>query len=454
MIDKRRVRIVREVNHPSGAVVYWMNRDQRLSDNWALLHARELALTNAKPFAIVFVLSPRHRSASFRQSSFMLKALGISAQKAAGLGIPFYLLTGDPAKVLMDFMKENDVGTLVTDFSPLREHRQDIKRLSNIIEGAFHEVDTHNIVPVWSASNKREFAAYTIRPKIQRQLGEFLQEFPHLKKHPIAWSKHVPIIDWDSLPAGMTTDWTVAATTRLIPGETAARAVLDNFLNEKLSLYDDRRKDPNADAQSNLSPYLHFGQIAPQRVALETQRHGDNIPSQESFIEELIIRRELSDNFCYYSDQYDTFAGFPDWAQKTLNEHRFDPRPYVYTHDQFEHAETHDELWNAAQREMVHTGKMHGYIRMYWAKKILEWSATPEDALSVAIDLNDRYELDGRDPNGYAGIAWSIGGVHDRAWGERDIFGKIRYMSYDGCRRKFDVPAYIRRMAEIAGKDD
>jgi deoxyribodipyrimidine photo-lyase len=155
------------------------------------------------------------------------------------------------------------------------------------------------------------------------------------------------------------------------------------------------------------------------------------------------VRRELSDNFCYYNQDYDHFQGFPEWARKTLDDHRGDEREYLYPLEEFEAARTHDPLWNAAQLEMVQRGKMHGYLRMYWAKKILEWTASPEEAQEVAIFLNDRYELDGRDPNGYVGIAWSIGGVHDRAWKERPIYGKVRYMSYKGAAGKFDVQAYI-----------
>ncbi len=162
-------------------------------------------------------------------------------------------------------------------------------------------------------------------------------------------------------------------------------------------------------------------------------------------MEELIVRRELSDNFCFYNSDYDQFSGFPEWAQKTLNEHRGDKREFIYSLEQFEHGKTHDDLWNAAQLQMVLTGKMHGYMRMYWAKKILEWTGSPEDALEIAIHLNDKYELDGRDTNGYVGVAWSIGGVHDRAWQERPVFGKIRYMSYAGCKRKFDVSTFIEK---------
>lgn len=192
-----------------------------------------------------------------------------------------------------------------------------------------------------------------------------------------------------------------------------------------------------------MSPYLHFGQISAQRVALEVRAKTDKA---DEFLEELLLRRELADNFCHYNQNYDNPDGFPDWARKTIAEHRRDPRTYLYSLEQLEQAETHDALWNAAQMEMVKTQKMHGYLRMYWAKKILEWSESAEQAMAYAILLNDKYSLDGRDPNGYTGIAWSIGGVHDRAWGERAVFGKIRYMSYEGCRRKFDVERYIQRM--------
>ncbi|MFW5721799.1 MAG: deoxyribodipyrimidine photolyase, partial [Desulfohalobiaceae bacterium] len=193
---------------------------------------------------------------------------------------------------------------------------------------------------------------------------------------------------------------------------------------------------------------LHFGQIAAQRVAQEVLSFKTRTAYKEAFLEELIVRRELSDNFCFYNPAHDSVDGFPEWAGKTLDAHRKDPREHVYSLEEFEQARTHDPLWNAAQMEMVTRGKMHGYMRMYWAKKILEWTASPEEAMDVAITLNDRWELDGRDSNGYTGIAWSIGGVHDRAWPERPVFGKIRFMNDRGCRRKFDVDAYIRRQLD------
>ena len=224
------------------------------------------------------------------------------------------------------------------------------------------------------------------------------------------------------------------------PGEAAASGQLRDFVERRLSDYDLQRNDPNADGQSHLSPYLHFGQISSQRVALQVLA---GMADAGAFLEELIVRRELSDNFCYDNSNYDSVTGFPNWARETLNNHAGDRREYLYTLEELESARTHDDLWNAAQLEMVCRGRMHGYLRMYWAKKILEWTQSPSEALRFAIYLNDRYELDGRDPNGYVGIAWSIGGVHDRAWRERAIFGKVRYMSNAGMKKKFDVQRYI-----------
>jgi deoxyribodipyrimidine photo-lyase len=227
------------------------------------------------------------------------------------------------------------------------------------------------------------------------------------------------------------------------PGEDEALKTLRFFVSNKLNEYKKQRNDPNEYGCSQLSPYLHFGQISAQRVAIEVLNSDIQPEAIVSFLEELIIRRELSDNYCYYNPKYDSFDGFPFWAQKTLNEHRLDEREFLYNIGDFENASTHEKLWNSAQNQLKDTGKMHGYLRMYWAKKILEWTSSPEEALKTAIYLNDKYSLDGRDPNGYVGCAWSIGGVHDRAWNQHPVYGKIRYMNESGCRRKFDVKKFI-----------
>ena len=444
MVDPRRVRIVKQGSIGSGSVLYWMSRDQRVNDNWALLFAQELALERKVSLGVVFSLVPRFLNATSRQYGFMLKGLQEVENHLAELNIPFFLLIGSPEQELPAFLVKHHIGGLVTDFDPLRIKQQWKKEVAAHIKSRIYEVDGRNIVPCWEASSKKEYAAYTLRPKIHRALPEFLKDFPLAQKHPFPWPKKVKKTNWDEAEISLKIDRSVPEIDWLLPGEKAAAATLDRFLTKKLSAYASRRNDPTEDGVSNLSPYLHFGQISAQRVALQLKKKKVNKESKDGFLEELIVRRELSDNFCFYNPDYDRFAGFPEWAQKTLNEHRGDKREYLYSLEQFEDGKTHDDLWNAAQMEMVHRGKMHGYLRMYWAKKILEWTASPEEALEVAILLNDKYELDGRDTNGYVGIAWSVGGVHDRAWKERPIFGKIRYMSYGGCKAKFDVNSYIK----------
>jgi deoxyribodipyrimidine photo-lyase len=271
-----------------------------------------------------------------------------------------------------------------------------------------------------------------------------MDEFPKLRKHPYKWAARAKN-DWERIAGEVKADESVPPVDGLEPGEAAAKKALRDFINDKLDGYGDGRNFPDSDGLSGLSPYLHFGQIAAQRVAIEAEKSGAPGRSVEAFLEQLIVRKELADNYCFHEPHYDGFAGFPEWGKKTLNKHRKDKREYLYTAKKLEKAATHDELWNAAQREMAVTGRMHGYMRMYWCKKILEWTRSPEEAQRIAIYLNDKYELDGRDPNGYAGIAWSIGGLHDRPWGERRTFGTIRYMSYNGCKGKFDIGAYINK---------
>jgi deoxyribodipyrimidine photo-lyase len=448
-MKKERLRILKEKEQKTGPIIYWMSRDQRTHDNWALLFAQKLALEQKVSLGVAFCLAPRFLGAAIRQYGFMLKGLQETEKNLEAKNIPFFLLEGSPQEEILKFVSQNKAGALVTDFDPLRLKKAWKKSVLNRMDIPVYEVDTHNIIPCWIASPKQEFAAYTFRPKVKRQLREFLDEFPNLKKHPFPWKKTKKQTDWNRVEKSLKVDRTVSAVDWIRPGEKAALSMLKQFIETRLSEYEKKRNDPTLDGQSNLSPYLHFGQISAQRVALEIQKKNPSNSKQDAFLEELIVRRELSDNFCFYNGFYDEFKGFPDWAKKTLNEHRHDKREYMYSLHQFETAQTHDDLWNAAQKEMVKSGKMHGYLRMYWAKKILEWTETPEEALKTAIYLNDKYELDGRDPNGYVGIAWSIGGVHDRAWFPRPVFGKIRYMSYKGAQSKFDVKAYIKKVESL-----
>ena len=445
-MNLKRARLLKRAPDKRGPVVYWISRDQRVNDNWALLFARGLAAERKVPLIVAFCLVPEFLHAGIRQYAFMLTGLQELERSLHERGIPFCLLTGAPGEQIPIFLRKREAGLLVGDFDPLRIKRQWKRDVAKSIDVPFFEVDAHNIVPCWLASPKQEYGAYTLRPKLHHALPEFLEPFPRLREQP---DTRVPSNDWSKAVNSLKADRSVPEAAWIEPGERTALKALKHFIRKKLSAYAEAKNDPSKDGQSNLSPYLHFGQLSAQRVALEVHKSDADPASKEAFMEELIVRRELSDNFCFYNPCYDLFEGFPAWAQRTLNKHRKDRREYLYSLKQLEEARTHDDLWNAAQLEMVRRGKMHGYMRMYWGKKILEWTESPEQAMEIAVCLNDKYELDGRDPNGYAGIAWTIGGVHDRPWGDRPVFGQIRYMSYNGCKSKFDVRAYIRRIETL-----
>ncbi len=432
-----------------GPVVYWMQREQRAADNFGLLYAQVRARELKRPLGVVFCLAPAFLGAGRRQFAFMLRGLEETADNLRRKNIPFFLLRREPGVEIPRFLKQYRAALLVGDFNPLRLPRSWQRAAAKAVSVPFDEIDSHNIVPCRLASPKQEFAASTFRPKIDKLLPRFLNRIPPLRKHPFSWPGKVSAVDWEEVVRTLRADRSIGEVDWIAPGEKAARARLKKFIREKLARYPDDRNDPNLDGQSGLSPYLHFGQISPQRVALEIKAAAAPEKAKAAFLEELIVRRELSDNFCFYQPKYDRVAGFPEWARKNADEHRSDRRGYLYTPKQLEAAETHDDLWNAAQTELVRRGTIPGYLRMYWGKKILEWTKSPEEALETAIDLNDRYQLDGRDPNGYAGIAWSIGGVHDRPWPSRKVFGKVRYMNYNGCKRKFDVARYIARVETI-----
>lgn len=441
----KRARQLNQSSYQGGPVIYWMSRDQRAQDNWALLFAQQQAIAAGVPLAVVFCLQPHFLEAGIRQYGFMLRGLAEVEQTLNSLNIPFFLLSGTAPEVLPPFLNSCQAGAIITDFDPLLLKRQWKNQLLSQIHLPVWEVDAHNIIPCWTASAKQEYGAYTLRPKIHRLLPSYLTPIPKLLAHPYPWSCPVSAVNWPAIHKSLTVNLSVPEVTWLQPGEHAAQQHLLAFVNNKLDHYHQYRNDPAADATSVLSPYLHFGQLSAQRAALSVLAARPLSSSAEAFLEELVVRRELADNYCYYNADYTSLSTLPDWAIKTLQAHRHDPRPYCYTLEILEQGQTHDNLWNAAQYQLLQNGIIHGYMRMYWAKKLLEWTAEPEAAWLTAIYLNDKYALDGRDPNGYTGIAWSIGGVHDRPWFERPIFGKIRYMSYNGCKSKFDIKAYITK---------
>lgn len=475
MVKQERIYPLNTAPVTDGPVVYWMDRDMRIHDNWAFAYAQQCAHERSVPLIVVYNLVASFLGGGKRQWLIKIEGLRDVASVCEEHKIPFTIVldtTGiDTSKRITDFCSHHNAGLLVTDFSPLKIQRQWKEEVASAVSYSMVEVDAHNCIPARIVSQKQEFAAYTIRPKIHKLLTEFLDTFPKVRTQTLAVD--VPAIDWDELTKfGATLNGSVP-THMPKAGHRAAVTHFKSFLEKKLTLYADKRNDPLAYAQSDMSMYLHYGMISAQamvrsvlecvgeevtsvlhasknKAKLEEGAMPELIDHAGAYLEELVVRRELADNFCLYNDQYDTPEGFADWAKKSFAVSRSDEREHIYTQEQFENAQTHDELWNAAQLEMVHTGKMHGYMRMYWAKKILEWTESPEEAMRIAIYLNDSYELDGRDPNGYAGIAWSIGGVHDRAWFQRPVFGQIRYMARSGCEKKFDVAAYIHKYSQSA----
>jgi deoxyribodipyrimidine photo-lyase len=297
-------------------------------------------------------------------------------------------------------VETNKIGAVICDFSPLRVGRSWIDELNVKLGNKIPiiQVDGHNIIPCWYTSDQMELAAFKIRAKIVPKLDEFLTEFPPLIEHPILSALKCEPVNWEECYNSLKVNMDVKPVQWAKPGYEAAVGMLESFVKQRLPFYQKDRNDPNVNAQSNLSPWFHFGHISAQRAVLEVNTQKGEYPQDvEKFVDECVIWRELSENFCYYQPNYDNIDGCEDWALKTLKKHLGDKRQYVYTMEQFEFAKTHDPLWNAAQIQMVKEGKMHGFFRMYWGKKILEWTATTEDALAIAIHLNDKYSIDGRD---------------------------------------------------------
>ena len=451
-MNKKRIRKLNNVQvGSSGPVIYWMDRERRIEDNWSLISAYSAAQELQVPLLIYYAIPDEFMGANLRTYDFMLRGLQETFESAFKLNIGCLLEVVDPVVGVENLVSRVNASAVFTDFSPLKLPRKWRDSLAKTLKVALFEVDSRNIVPCFIASDKLEFGARTIRPKIHKLLPEFLDEFPVLKDDSIKLdnSDYYTNFNIQNILNSMNLDESVSPVDTFVAGETSAYKVLADFIDYKLSAYDSDRNDPNKSVISNLSPYLHFGQISSQRCVLDIQHSDLSENFKEVFIEEIVVRRELADNFCYYCPNYDSVDCAWDWAKKSLAEHANDKREYLYSYQDFEKALTHDSLWNAAQNEMVLTGKMHGFMRMYWAKKILEWTETPAQAFEFAIKLNNKYELDGRDSNGYTGVAWSICGVHDRAWFDRPVFGKIRYMNYNGCKRKFDVEAYIDKIKSL-----
>jgi deoxyribodipyrimidine photo-lyase len=424
-------------------VVYWMQASQRALDNHALEYAIGKANELNKPLIVFFGLTSSFPEANERHYLFMLQGLQETAKTLEKRGITLILQRISPEKGILSLSK--NACLTVTDRGYLRIQRQWRQLAAQHLRCPLIQVESDVVVPIETVSQKEEYSAATIRPKIKKHLKTFLTP---LRSE--ALQRHLHQHSFDSLDLSsrskilsrLPIDHQVRPSSVFHGGTSHALLWLSQFINQKLPYFSELRNDPGKEYCSQMSPYLHFGQISPMTIALQILKTND--PNTEAYLEELIVRRELSMNYVYYNAFYDSFDGLPNWAKTTLTIHKKDKRKYTYTMRDFDLAQTHDPYWNAAQLEMKKTGKMQGYMRMYWGKKILEWTSSPQDAFQIALSLNNKYELDGRDPNGFTGVAWCFG-KHDRAWQERPIFGKVRFMNDAGLTRKFTMNEYTEK---------
>ena len=425
-----------------------MQASQRAEDN----HALEYAITEAnrlnRPLIVYFGLTESFPEATLRHYAFMLEGLRETQRKLLDRRIRLVVRREPPDAGVPQLAKHASM--VIVDRGYLRIQRKWRDAVARRVNCPVVQVESDLIVPVEEASLKEEYSAATFRPKVRAKIERFLSPVEEVVL--AADSKRLelssyPIDNIEVVLSHLQVDRGVGPAKSLRGGTQQAKLLLRRFIAGKLVNYRALKNDPGRGMTSDLSPYLHFGQISPLFVASEVR--SAETPGTESYLEELVVRRELSANFVFYNPHYDSFEGLPDWARRSLREHGSDTRRYSFTLEELEHAETHDEYWNAAQREMTITGKMHGYMRMYWGKKILEWTLTPEEAFRRALYLNNKYELDGRDPNGFAGVAWCFG-KHDRPWRTREIFGMVRYMNSAGLDRKFDMRAYVKKVNSLS----
>ncbi len=436
-------------------VVYWMQRAQRGVDNPALDVAIEVGNELDLPLLVYFSAIANFPSANLRHYAFLNQGLRDIEADLAERGIPF-IVRRPPDNSLEALLTEVGAAMVIGDENPCREPERWRRVLAHRLKIPFWTVDADVLVPS-NLFAKHFYALHIFKPKLYAYFPAYLVRSPEMR--PIReWKRPANFASFDVL-TDVTRGWknldrSVKPVESWTGGTHAALKRLRDFVDNDLASYADHRNHPEVAGTSRLSPYLHFGHIGPLTIALtveEALKRG-KIPQEayDSFIGEVTGWRELAVNFVKYVPNYDMIDCAETWAQKTLRENARDKRDPIYTLEQLERAETYDELWNASQMQMVKFGWMHNYMRMYWAKKILEWSPTPAVAFQYAVYLNDRYELDGRDPNGYAGIAWAIAGVHDRPWFDRPIFGTIRYMSGGSTGKKFNSKQYIRNVMEGA----
>jgi len=451
MIQTERISYLNEKKEQKGKyIIYWMQASQRTHYNQALEMAIRIANQRSLPVMVYFELIDHFPEANLRHYYFMLEGLKEVSRELNDLGIQI-IINYPPDKQYPDLLELSRKAVMViTDCGYLRFQRQWREKVADQLPCMIMQVESNVVIPVEIASPKEEYTAGTFRPKINRLIQDYLKPIKMTTPEYSSLDFKINSFSIDNIYESLN-QLSIDSSVPLSPfyqgGTSQAKKLLNRFIEEKIYRYASLSNDPSQDYLSHMSPYLHFGQISPLYIALRGQAEAP-VEVYENYLEELIVRREVAINFVYYNPNYDKFKGLPEWAENTLEEHKYDIRPYVYSKEELEQALTHDPYWNAAQKEMVITGKMHGYMRMYWSKKILEWSPTPQEAFERCLYLNNKYELDGRDPNGYAGVAWCFG-KHDRAWKERSIFGKVRYMNDNGLKRKFDIDRYVERINQL-----
>ena len=424
-------------------VLYWLQSTQRVDFNYGLSLAIEYANRYHLPLKVLYIVTPSYPDANRRHYWFMFEGLKRLSQDVEALNSLFCVEVGEFVETITPHL--SDAAFMVMDYGYLNHQkafRETLQKKANTLNLGLVSVESDVIVPVGVAESKCTYSARTIRPKLLKQVDAFLEK-PRLEKVKRRLKDQPSSIDINALNDALDITSNVERTKYFTGGRDEGIRRLNVFLDHGLKDYP-KSNDPSTKLTSYLSPYLHFGMIAPHEVYLEVSAYSDQYrEAVESFLEQLLVRRELAFNFVHYCQGYDQFDAMTyDWAYQTMELHLEDEREYIYTFSELENAKTHDPYFNAAMMEMVKTGYMHNYMRMYWGKKIIEWSQDYKTAYMTIMTLNNRYFLDGRDPNSYASVAWLFG-RHDRAWTERAIFGKLRYMNANGLKRKFAIDDYV-----------
>ncbi len=449
-VEEKRIHDLNGNNPVKGDfVLYWMQQSQRVKHNHALYHAVKLAESLELPVVVFFGITADYPSANLRHYRFMLEGLYEVEKELQQCGIRMVTWLIDPVEGVLRLAEK--AAYIIADFGYLKHQIDWRRRAAASVKCGFSAVESDVIVPVETASKKEEYSAATLRPKIT-ELMKFYSDLPPEVK-PVKSSlclklNSADLADCERLLREIDIDRTVPPLADIHGGTSSAIKKMEYFIRHRLDHYREKRSDPSLEFSSGLSPYLHFGQISPLFIAVSVM--GTDSPGRDAFLEELIVRRELSINFVYYNRNYDALDALPPWAMATLRKHQSDRREYLYSRRELEEGLTHDVYWNAAQYELVSKGIIHNYMRMYWGKKIIEWTESPEEAFEYMIDFNNRYALDGRDPNSYAGIAWCFG-KHDRPWKERAVFGTVRFMNANGLKRKFDMSCYLGKNSSGRG---